>query len=287
MVSRPLILICCGITLSACGQNVQQALAPDPRLLPSPTTMVVISSPATVSPGESIAPANTNSPATNPAVASSLRQSGAPSYLTALRELEVLSPTEAQQPAGTIVTRREYARWLLAAHNQIYQTNPNQQLKLATTDTPPVFTDVPATHPDFIAVQSLANAGIIPSSLSGNITVSSFQPDAALTREQLILWKVPLDRRQDLPSASIGAVQKNWGFQDAAKISTPVLPAVLADYQNGDKSNIRRAFGYTTLFQPQKPVAFTEVVAVIWYFGIGDGRSAADALHVFNPSVSQ
>jgi hypothetical protein len=285
MVFRAVLLLSL-ISLTACGQSVQQALAPDPRLLPSPTTTVVPET-ASASPS-STASAAPSSPPTTPSPASTSLSSN--KYLSELQELTVLSPTAAQQPAGTVVTRREYARWLLAAHNQIYQTTPHQQLKLATTDTPPVFTDVPTTHPDFIAVQSLANAGIIPSSLSGSTTASSFQPDLALTREQLIFWKVPLDRRQDLPNASVGAVQKNWGFQDAAKISASVLPAVLADYQNGDKSNIRRAFGYTTLFQPQKPATFAEVVAVIWYFGSGDGRSAADALHVLTssstPSVS-
>jgi S-layer homology domain len=274
MVSRFILLfILLGIT--ACGQNVQQALAPDPRLLPSspaptPTTSAstVSISPPPTSPSPTIA---TPTPQPSASVTSS-------EDLAALTELGVFSAREARQPAGTIVTKRAYARWLLMAHNQIYQTKPSQQLRLATTDTPPVFTDVPTTDPDFIAIQSLANAGIIPSSLNGTSTPTSFQPDISLTREQLVQWKIPLDRRQALPLATVATVQKNWGFQDTAKISPPALPAVLADYENGDRSNIRRAFGYTTLFQPQKPVTLAEVVATIWYFGTSDGRSAQDAI---------
>jgi hypothetical protein len=32
------------------------------------------------------------------------------------------------------------------------------------------------------------------------------------------------------------------------------LQAVLADFDNGDNSNIRRVFGFTTLFQPKEKV---------------------------------
>jgi hypothetical protein len=65
------------------------------------------------------------------------------------------------------------------------------------------------------------------------------------------LWKVPLDTRQALPSASVDAVKQTWGFQDAAKVEPRALRAVLADFQNGESANIRRMLGYTTLFQPK------------------------------------
>ncbi len=275
MVSR-LVLLIILIGLTACGNSVQQALAPDPLLLPKTTTATALE--PTVSPSAEASPANTSSP--EPSADSSVVTPSPASheYLTELSELGVLSPTEAKQPPSTIVNRRQYAHWLVAAHNKIYQANPSQQLKLATVNTQPSFTDVPANHPDFIAIQSLANAGIIPSALSDNNNSGTFQPDLPLTREELILWKVPLDNRQALPNASVAAVQKNWGFQDTAKISPAMLSAVLADHQNGDKSNIRRAFGYTTLFQPQKPVTLAESISTIWYFGTSDGRSAHDAI---------
>jgi S-layer homology domain len=278
MLSR-LVLLFILVGLTACGNNVQQALAPDPLLLPS-TTPAAVPEPV-VSPHAETPVATISSPTSSPEatiVTPSLSINANNKYLTELRELGVLSSTEAQQPLSSIVNRRAYARWLLAAHNKIYQANPNQQLKLATADTPPSFTDIPANHPDFIAIQSLANAGIIPSTLSGSNSSGTFQPDLPLTREELILWKVPLDNRQALPPASVAVVQKNWGFQDTAKISPAMLSSVLADYQNGDKSNIRRAFGYTTLFQPQKTVTLAETLSTIWYFGTNDGRSAHDAI---------
>ena len=52
-----------------------------------------------------------------------------------------------------------------------------------------------------------------------------------------------------------------------------------ADFQNGDLSNIRRIFGYTTLFQPKKPVTRAEAAASLWYFGFqGDGITAQEVL---------
>jgi hypothetical protein len=56
---------------------------------------------------------------------------------------------------------------------------------------------------------------------------------------------------------------------------------VLADFQNGEQANIRRIFGYTTLFQPKKPVTRAEAVTAIWYFGSqGEGLSAKEALQL-------
>jgi hypothetical protein len=166
---------------------------------------------------------------------------------------------------------------LIAAYNKIESSKPTQQIRLAAADAKPAFQDVPTTHPDFPSIQGLAEAGIIPSPLSGDATSVRFQPDLPLTREQLILWKVPLDSRQPLPAASLDAVKQTWGFQDAGKVEPKALRAVLADFQNGEQSNIRRVFGYTTLFQPKKTVNLGEVAATIWYFGANsEGLSAAD-----------
>lgn len=186
-------------------------------------------------------------------------------------------------PSKTI-TRREYARWLVAANNAMNANNPAKQIRLASESAQPAFSDVSAKDPDFPAIQGLAEAGLIPSSLSGDTTAVLFRPDAPLTREQLLLWKIPLDTRQALPTANLDAVKQTWGFQDVGKIDPKALRAVLADYQNGEQSNIRRIFGYTTLFQPKKPVTRAEAAAALWYFGTqGEGISAADALKLKLP----
>ena len=183
------------------------------------------------------------------------------------------------------ITRREYARWLVTANNTIHVNEPAKQIRLgnpvAKNNT---FTDVPPTDPDFDVIQGLADTGLIPSPLSGDSTAVVFRPDAPLTREQLILWKVPLDTRQALPPASLTAVNQTWGFQDTAKIDPKVLSAVLADFQNSEKSNIKRVFGYTIIFQPKKPVSRAEAAAALAYFGTHtEGISASEALSIKKP----
>ena len=182
------------------------------------------------------------------------------------------------------ITRREYARWLTTFNNAFHLDNPAEQLRLGVETTQPAFQDVSASDPDFPEIQGLAEAGIIPSPLSGSTTTVSFRPDAPLTREDLILWKIPLDIRQSLPTADVNAVQQTWGFQDAARIAPRVLQAVLADFQNGDFANIRRAFGYTMLFQPDKAVTRAEAAAVLWRFGNQTkGISAQSLLQNLSP----
>jgi hypothetical protein len=180
---------------------------------------------------------------------------------------------------NTSITRREYARWLVTANNLIYANQPARRIRLGVSSDQPAFQDVPTSDPDFGEIQGLANAGLIASPLSGDSTTVTFRPDAPLTREDLLLWKVPVDLRKALPDATVAAVQQTWGFQDAAQIDARALRAILADFQNGDQSNIRRAFGYTTLFQPDKPATRAEAAAVLWFFGSqGDGVSAQSVL---------
>jgi hypothetical protein len=208
-------------------------------------------------------------------------------YLKDLAQLGVLTPASAKDKAkpnpnfepNQGITRREYARWLVATNNRLYASRPARQIRLGVDTAQPAFQDVGAKEPDFDAIQGLAEAGLIPSRLSGDSTAVLFRPDAPLSREDLILWKVPVDMRQSLPTATIEAVRQSWGFQDADRIDPKALRSVLADFQNGDQANIRRAFAYTTLFQPKRPVTRAEAAAVLWYFGFqGDGISVAEAL---------
>lgn len=216
-------------------------------------------------------------------------------YVADLTQLEVLkvrpSPRASLTKSGAnletgntlpepnkIVTRREYARWLVAANNQIYASRQAKQIRLAVESSEAAFSDIPKNDPDFSAIQGLAEAGLIPSAISGETKDVKFRPDAPLTREAMILWKVPLDTRQVLPTANIEGVKEKWGFQDASKLDSQASRAVLADFNNGDLANIRRVFGFTTLFQPKKSVTRAEAAASLWYFGIQDqGLSAKDA----------
>ncbi|KAF3888850.1 MULTISPECIES: S-layer homology domain-containing protein [Nostocales] len=216
-------------------------------------------------------------------------------YIRDLAELGVLSVSSNaaksnegiatnQFEPNKIIARRDYARWLVTANNNMYASDPAKQIRLASGGSQPAFSDVPRTDPDFPVIQGLAEAGLIPSSLSGETTAVLFRPGAPLTREQLIWWKVPLDTRQSLPNANLETIKQTWGFQDAGKIDPKALGAILADRQSAEQSNIHRVFGYTTLFQPKKPVTRAEAAATLWYFGTqSEGISAAEALKVKRP----
>jgi len=154
----------------------------------------------------------------------------------------------------------------VSANNRIYRDRAGQQIRTVSDSDTPAFSDVPPSDPDFAVVQGLAEAGIIPSRLSGETSSTLFRPDAPLNREDLLTWKVPLDVRGGLPKASVETVKEVWGFQDVSKIDPNALPAVLADYESGEQSNIRRVFGYTTLLQPDKPVTRAEAAATLWDF---------------------
>jgi hypothetical protein len=176
------------------------------------------------------------------------------------------------------ITRQEFAKWLVTANNQFFVNNSGKQIRLGTPNSQPIFNDVLPSNPAFAEIQGLAEAGLIPSPLTGDNSATLFRPTAMLNRETLIDWKTRLDLRKLPPTATIENIKETWGFQDAAKINPKVLRSLYADYQNSDQANIRRVFGFTTLLQPQKPVTYAEAAAAIAYFGYqGDGLSAADA----------
>ena len=205
-------------------------------------------------------------------------------YVEDVAALGILSPYQQdgevepnQFAPNEPVTRRDYARWLVEANNKFYANSPGNEIHLAKKSSQPAYQDISENDPDFSAIQGLAEAGLIPSRLTGDDSKLLFQPDAPLTREDLLSWKVPLDLRKALTSASIETIKESWGFQDAADINAQGLQALFADFQNGEQANIRRIFGYTTIFQPKKPVTRAEAAASLWYFGFqGDGINAKE-----------
>jgi hypothetical protein len=192
---------------------------------------------------------------------------------------EISAATKSLLEPNQHVSRRDFARWLLEANNRMHPKEPGKFIHRAALTDEPAFQDVPTTDPDFPYIQGLAEAGVIPSPLSGDTNNINFGPDEPLTRQQMILWKVPLDTREPFPKTTVEKVNEAWGFRDASKIDANALGAVMLDFSNGDLSNIRRVYGYTTLFHPKFPVTRAEAAASLWYFGFqGDGVSAEELL---------
>jgi hypothetical protein len=210
------------------------------------------------------------------------------SQIQELTQLDIITPAGAGGFQGDQpISRQEFARWLIRTNNRFFADQPQQQIRLAPATATPVFQDVKANSPYFGEIQGLAAAGIIPSSLTNEPNASLFRPTASLTREELIAWKVPLDNRRALPTTTLENLRDTWGFQDSAKINPAYWKFLYGDFQNGDRSNVRRVFGFTTLFQPKQPVTRTEAALALWYLGgATEGRSAPEVLKLATPPAS-
>jgi hypothetical protein len=249
------------IALAGCqGSGLERSLAPDPRLT-SPTPKI------TAEPTPEVVTSPEPSP--TPVVVANL--TSVPAALQPLVQevlnLGVIPASEVQleQP----VTRRQFARWLMAVQQRLYHDQIERQVRPATRGSPPVFTDVPRSDPDFSAIQGLAEAGMIPSRLTSPTAPTRFQPDQPLTRATLVTWKVSLDVSGTLPPATVADVEKTWGFQDAATLDPLALAALVADYGHAP-STVRRVWGRTRLFLPQKMVSQAQALAALWSIGSGD-----------------
>ena len=202
-------------------------------------------------------------------------------YVRDVAKLGVLTPIEPktqQFSPNAEITRRTFARWLFQAHNRFYPDRPSQQIRSVEQAETPAFQDISPDDPDFPIIQGLAEAGIIPSRLTGDATVTRFRPDAPLKRETLLLWKIPLDTRRNLPEVNVKTVEETWGFQDAGEIDSKALGAVVADFSQGEESTIRRLYGYTQLLQPNKTVTRAEAAAALWSLGTQGDRITAKEL---------
>uniref|UniRef100_A0A7C9ACM0 SLH domain-containing protein n=1 Tax=Opuntia streptacantha TaxID=393608 RepID=A0A7C9ACM0_OPUST len=124
------------------------------------------------------------------------------------------------------------------------------------------FDDITPEDPDFASIQGLAEAGLISSKLSRSDMFSfpeedmgsiHFYPDSPLSRQDLLTWKMALEKRQ-LPEADRKMIRQLSGFIDIDKINQDAWPALVADLSAGEQGIIAQAFGYTRLFQPDKPV---------------------------------
>ncbi|KAK9021409.1 hypothetical protein V6N11_011397 [Hibiscus sabdariffa] len=151
----------------------------------------------------------------------------------ALLVLKKLKIIEGDVRTDELCTRREYARWL-ARTSSLLERNPRHRIVLSISvsgSETAAFDDVGADDPDFESIQALAEAGIIPSKLSGRNTASddskggiNFFPDRFISREDLINWKALVE----------------YDFE----------PEVI---EQSRYQGQRKVFGQSKRFQPNKP----------------------------------
>ncbi|XP_072963684.1 uncharacterized protein [Typha angustifolia] len=190
--------------------------------------------------------------------------------LAALQVLKVIEPDA--QPCD-LCTRREYARWLVKAssalsRNTISKVYPAMYIENVTEL---AFDDITPEDPDFPCIQGLAEAGLISSKLSGSKTNSSisgqcdsilFSPERPLSRQDLVSWKITLEKTQ-LPEVDKKSLYQCSGYIDIDQINPDTWPALVSDLSAGEQSITALAFGYTRLFLPDKLVTKAQAAVAL------------------------
>ncbi|KAK8497871.1 hypothetical protein V6N12_055720 [Hibiscus sabdariffa] len=188
----------------------------------------------------------------------------------ALAALQALKVIEADAQPSDLCTRREYARWLVTAtsvlsRNTISKVYPAMYIENVTEL---AFDDITPEDPDFSSIQGLAEAGLISSKLSNKDLLNDdlgpfyFSPESPLSRQDLVSWKMALEKRQ-LPETDRKILYQMSGFIDIHKINPHAWPALVADLSAGEQGIIALAFGCTRLFQPNKPVTKAQVAVAL------------------------
>ncbi|KAE8716056.1 Cytochrome b561/ferric reductase transmembrane family protein [Hibiscus syriacus] len=178
----------------------------------------------------------------------------------ALLVLKKLKIIEVDVRPDELCTRREYARWLVRT-SLFLERNPRHRIvpsiALSGSETA-AFDDVGADDPDFESIQALAEAGIIPSKLSGGNTASDgsqggvFFPDRFISREDLINWKASVEYDFE-PGVMEQISRTKVDFMDLKEISPDLSPGLFIDMLDGENSILRKVFGQSKRFQPIKP----------------------------------
>ena len=176
-----LCLIVVGCEGSPLGTSLEKNLEPDPRLLEEETTngaastpdVAPVSTPSTVSEptadsadaNDGTEPAETDAPVIPTFTQPSYTDIGeAPEelqqYIEDLVALDVLTLIDVKADdniernpneflPNQIITRREYARWLIAVNNRFYSDQSTKKIRPAVESAQPVFQDVGKTNIDF------------------------------------------------------------------------------------------------------------------------------------------
>lgn len=185
--------------------------------------------------------------------------------LSMLKKLKII---EDFVNADELCTRREYARWLARANLVLerkykHKIVPSIAISGSTIS---AFDDVSVEDPDFLYIQSLAEAGIVLSKLSLDDSSwqkgAKFSPERFISRQDLISWKAKLDY-EVMPGLSEEISRNNLAFLDVREINPDAIVVLFKDLLAGDKSMIRTVFGQGKRFQPNKPCTTAQAAVAL------------------------
>ncbi|KAK7407600.1 hypothetical protein VNO78_09553 [Psophocarpus tetragonolobus] len=189
----------------------------------------------------------------------------------ALSVLKSLKIIEDDVEANELCTRREFARWLVKLNSSL-ERNPKHRIAPKVSLSGSVvtaFDDIDIDDPDFRSIQVLAETGVIPSKLSLNNSFNygefdtqesiHFFPDRFISRQDLIDWRAQLE--YDFFYGVVDQMSiKKAGYMDVKETTSP---AVYVDMLAGDRSILRKVFGQSKRFQPNKPSTKAQAVVAL------------------------
>lgn len=158
------------------------------------------------------------------------------------------------------LNRGQYVALLVEMNNLLAE--PAGQIRLAREGDGQAFEDVPSSHPYYKYIQGMVDAGYVI-----GFNEKSFQPDKALTREEMVAIAAKRDFDFDGYDGKY-----HWDnympFTDKNDIAPKYRDAVSKDFGANDRSSLKQAFGELKLFHPKKPVRAYE--AVLSLEGVGE-----------------
>jgi hypothetical protein len=225
------------------------------------------------------APAPTGTPAVATASFTDIDNSAARDEILDLARLGVFEGVSGAFEPTRPIRRAEFVRWLVRANNAMRK---EKDVHLAESGAA-TFSDVPPSHPDFNYIQGMANAGMVI-----GYDETTFKPDKALSREEMIAIKSGLDQGGVYyKKGDYGDVERLWQWSDARKVSPRYVNAVCSEHFNRAK-NVDRTFGAIKMFKPQQAVTRGEAAICIWRIGDDNERmTAAEALQSAGAAVDR
>ncbi|MBX9568057.1 MAG: S-layer homology domain-containing protein [Candidatus Obscuribacterales bacterium] len=169
-----------------------------------------------------------------------------------LQKLGVFNDVSGNFSPTKPITRAEFVCWLVRANNAMRPAA--EHIRIAEDGASSSFTDLTSAQPYFKFIEGMNSAG-----WSIGYPDKTFKPEKALTREEMIAIKNPIDHG----SGQYEGYEKKW--TDHAKISEN-FKKYMSDEAFGDK-NWSRVFGETKNCDPQKSVSRAEAAACIWQIG--------------------
>ncbi|RZC69955.1 hypothetical protein C5167_033079 [Papaver somniferum] len=182
--------------------------------------------------------------------------------------LKKLKIVEDDIKAHELCTRREYARWLVKA-NSVLERNPKNRISpsmLCAGSVVEAFDDMSPEDPDFWSVQALAEAGLVRSKLSIKSSIQNetvnYLPESFISRFDLLNWKAQLDY-SSIRGIEEKMSRKKVNLMDVKAISDDASVALFMDLEAGDNSVLRKVFGQSRRFQPDKPATIAQAAVAL------------------------